>query len=367
MPKSTRSPWSTDIRWVREALISPSFLKWFLLSTLLLASTAQADRDQREKWTLNLYVENDLFSETDQDYTSGIRLTWVSPDISNYVDSEAMPGWVRRINRGLTFFHGSHKGLKRNVIVSIGQQIYTPQDLNQTMLIDDDRPYAGWLFMGFGFQTRTPEQLDTLELRIGVVGPAAFGREAQDFIHDLRGFDKFLGWDNQLRNEPGFVAVWEHKWKRTRGVTGSRFDMDAIGHAGLALGNVRSHLNTGAEFRAGWSIPDDFGTSAIRPGGENSTPDSVWDPRFTGNRKWGLHTFVSFDLRLVGQDIFLDGNTFKKSHEVTRESVVADVAIGISYIYGGARLSYAHIFRTREFSQQDHSHSYGSMAFSYTF
>ena len=87
----------------------------------------------------------------------------------------------------------------------------------------------------------------------------------------------------------------------------------------------------------------------------------------TGNRKWGLHTFVSFDLRLVGQDIFLDGNTFKKSHEVTRESVVADVAIGISYIYGGARLSYAHIFRTREFSQQDHSHSYGSMAFSYTF
>ena len=281
-------------RWVSPLLFLSLFLSW----------TVRADRDQREEWTLNLYLENDLFSETDQDYTSGIQLSWVSPDISDYVESEELPAWVRRLNQSLTFFHQSHEGLKRNVTMTFGQQIYTPEDLNETNLIEDGRPYAAWLFLGLGYQTRAEDQLDTLEVQLGIVGPGAYGQEAQDFIHDLRGFEKFKGWDNQLRNEPG---------------------------------------------------------------GQNSTPDSTWDPRFIGEKKWGLHAFASFDIRLVGYDIFLDGNSFKNSHSVTKESVVADAAVGIAYIVGGGRLSYAQIFRTKEFSGQDSSHSYGSLSFSYTF
>lgn len=323
--------------------------------------------DQRDEWTLNLYIENDLFSETDQDYTSGIRLSWVSPDIEDYFDEETLPGWVTRMNRRLTFFHDRHEGLQRNLIISAAQQIYTPQDEFEAELIEDDRPYAGWLYLGLGYQTRSDSQLDTLEVQLGVVGPAALGQEAQDFIHDLRGFSKFQGWDNQLRNEPGFVAVWEHKRKRGWMNDNSRFGGDMIGHAGFALGNIRTHVNAGAEFRLGWAVPDDFGTSAIRPGGENSTPNSVWNPVIAVDRNWGLHAFVSFDVRVVAQDIFLDGNTFKNSHSVDKEIVVADAAVGVSFLYRGVKLSYAHIFRSREFEQQDNSHSYGSLAVSYTF
>ena len=214
---------------------------------------------------------------------------------------------------------------------------------------------------------RAEDQLDTLEVHLGLLGPGACGQEAQDFIHDLRGFEKFKGWDNQLRNEPGIVATWEHKQKWTRVNPEMQFGYDAITHTGLSLGNVSTHLNAGAEVRIGWALPDDFGTSAIRPGGQNSTPDSTWDPRFIGEKKWGLHAFASFDIRLVGYDIFLDGNSFKNSHSVTKESVVADAALGIAYIVGGGRLSYAQIFRTKEFSGQDSSHSYGSLSFSYTF
>ena len=325
---------------------------------------SHAERDQREQWTLNLYVENDLFSETDQDYTSGLRMSFVSPDVTDYIEND-LPEWLKKVNHRLTFFHKNHEGLRRNVMVSLGQQIYTPEDLNETKLIEDDRPYAAWLFMGFGYQTRSEDQLDTLELRLGIVGPAALGKQSQDFIHDLRGFDKFQGWDNQLRNEPGFTAVWEHKrkWTWHQG----ELDLDAISHSGIALGNVRSHLNAGAEFRVGWAIPDDFGTSAIRPGGENSTPDSVWDPRISSGRRWGFHFFAAFDLRLVGQDIFLDGNTFKNSHDIAKKSFVSDASVGFSFIYGGGRISYAQVFRSREFSGQDSAHSYGSLAFSYTF
>jgi lipid A 3-O-deacylase len=338
------------------------------LFSLLAISPVYADRNQTEHWTLNLYVENDLFSETDQDYTSGIRASWVSPDLQDYLDDPSLPGWIRKINRRLTFFHKTRKGLKRNVTFSIGQTIYTPEDWTRTDPIPDDRPYAGWLFASMGYQTRNDDQLDTLETRFGVVGPAAHGKEGQDFIHDLRGFEKFEGWHNQLRNEPGVVFLWEHKRKYKHLYNpNSRFGFDLIGHSGISLGNVRTYLNAGAELRLGWAIPDDFGTSALRPGGDNSTPDVIWDPRVTADRSWGAHVFVSFDTRVVGRDIFLDGNTFKESASVDKETVVGDAAVGFSFIYRGAKFSYAHIFRTREFSEQDDSHSYGSLAFSYTF
>ena len=365
------------IRWASCPL---AFCCLILAGQVVAAPTVPA-----RTWTLNLFLENDLFSETDQNYTSGIRLSWVSPDIADYVETDQLPGWVKRINRRLRFFHRIHQRgdsltaseaapetapatmsneLERNVTLSLGQVLYTPTDPTRTDLIEDDRPYGGWLFLGLGYQTRSNRQLDTLEVRLGVVGPAARGKEAQDLAHDLLGFDEFQGWDNQLRNEPGVVAVWEHKRKRRRTNPNTRFGMDMIAHGGLALGNVRAHLNMGAEFRLGWALPDDFGTSAIRPGGDNSTPNAAW--HLTRERKWGLHVFAGFDVRLVGRDIFLDGNTFKKSHSVTRETFVVDAAVGLSAIYGGVKISYAHIFRSREFARQDHSHAYGSLAFSMT-
>ncbi len=334
----------------------------------MLPTFALADRDQTEQWTMNLYVENDLFSETDQDYTSGLRIAWVSPDLSNYLDDPILPSWLRYVNERLTFFHETRDGLQRNVTFSIGQTIYTPKDLAQRTLIPDDRPYAGWLFTSVGYQTRKDDQLDTLEVRLGMIGPAAKGEKTQDFIHEVRGFEKFQGWDNQLHNEPGLIFLWEHKRKYKHLYNdNSRFGYDLIGHSGVALGNVRTYINAGGEFRLGWAIPEDFGTSAVRPGGDNSTPSATWDPRLTTRKKWGGHLFISFDGRLIARDIFLDGNTFRDSHSVDKKSFVADAAVGFSFIYGGAKVSYAQIFRSREFSLQKDAHSYGSLAFSYTF
>jgi hypothetical protein len=297
-----------------------------------------------------------------------MRASWVSPDLHDYLEDPALPGWMQSINERLTFFHEARTGLERNVTFSLGQTLFTPQDLTREDIIEDDRPYAGWLFVSMGYQTRKNRQLDTLEASFGVVGPAALGEELQNVMHDLRGFDRFEGWDNQLANEPGLLFVWEHKRKLSYEYhENSRFGLDLIGHAGIALGNVHSYLNTGAELRLGWAIPNDFGTAALRPGGDNSTPAATWDPRIAADRKWGLHFFLSFDSRLVGRNIFLDGNTFRGSHRVDKKLAVTDGAAGVSFIYGGVKISYAQIFRSKEFTQQNSSNSYGSLAVSYTF
>ena len=61
--------------------------------------------DERFCSTINLYLENDLFGETDQHYTNGIRFSCVSQDLSSYLKDPDLPDWVREANHRLRFFH----------------------------------------------------------------------------------------------------------------------------------------------------------------------------------------------------------------------------------------------------------------------
>ncbi len=343
------------------------FVVWFALFFSLLLS-ALAARAAEDPWTFNLYFENDLFGETDQNYTNGIRLSWVSPDTDSYVQDDIFPSWVRAVNRKLRFFNHVDAQLEHNLVISFGQLMYTPSNTEATALVRDERPYAGYLYTTFAYHTRSANQLDTLELSLGIVGPAAQGEEAQDFIHDLRGFKKYNGWDNQLRNEPGLTFLYEHKRRLfSAPLWSTGLEHDFIGHAGVSLGNVATYANVGGEYRIGWILPNDFGTSAVRPGGDNSAPGRGDLRRREGASFWhGLHAFVSADGRLVAHDIFLDGNTFRSSHSVSKEKAVADFSAGLSFLAGRWKTSFAWVFRTREFEKQPHHHNYGSLSLSYS-
>ena len=127
--------------------------------------------------------------------------------------------------------------------------------------------------------------------------------------------------------------IYERKWRPFASSNTHEFSYDVITHAGGALGNVFVYANAGAEVRAGWNLPGDFGTSYIRPGGNSNTPTTVHDPRVGHTRPYGLYVFAAVTGRLVGRDIFLDGNTFTDSHDVDKKAAVGD------FIVGGRRLS----------------------------
>ena len=259
-------------------------------------------------------------------------------------------------------------GLQRNIAFSIGQNMFTPADIERRDLITNDRPYAGWLYVSAAFHNKDYRHLDTVELQAGVVGPLSLAEEAQDLVHELRGIDKANGWDNQLENEPGIAIIYEHK---NRIITPQKFaglGFDAITHAGGALGNVFTYANAGLEMRFGWNLPTDFGTSMIRPGGDTNAPADTKDPRYreTGHG-FSLHAFGAATGRLVFRDIFLDGNTFTDSHSVDKEFLVGDFILGASLIIDSVKLSYAQVLRTREFEGQDSGHNFGSISISYTY
>ena len=350
----------------------PRFTALFLLLALAIPGIAGARTgvnhdDVPHPWTLNVYFENDLFGETDQNYTNGVRMSWVSPDTESLANEPLFPHWLQDVNQQLRFFNRLDDALEHNVVLSLGQLMYTPTSTERYELVEDGRPYAAYLYGGIAYHTRSDGQLDIVELNIGMVGPAALGHETQDFIHDLRGFEKYNGWDNQLRNELGLQLIVEHKERIFQGKVVGTVSHDFIAHGGANLGNVATYLNVGGEYRIGWQLPDDFGTSAVRTGGDNATPGRHDYRRLSPNALiHGLHAFFSMDGRLVARDIFLDGNTFRDSHSVDKESAVADFSFGVSFLTGGWKVSFAHVFRTREFKQQPHHHKYGSLSLSYS-
>ena len=324
-----------------------------------------------QPWSANFFLENDLFANTDLNYTNGIRFSTISPDLESFQDPNGQKyPWVEKLNNMLEFVHPSPSNpaddpVRHNMVISFGQLMFTPTDRMRTTVDPTDRPYAGYLYLGLGYHARTSNTLHSTEFNFGVVGPAALARQSQNLVHRVLGVDQFKGWDNQIDNEAAFQLIFERKHKNkiinTNWFDGLQFD--TITHWGASLGNVGSYLNAGAELRMGWDLPDDFGTSTLRPGGDNNTPGNMQ----RSDSPFRLHGFLASDARLVGNNIFLDGNTFHNSHSVQRRPLVADIAIGVAGTYKKLRFSYAHIYRTREFKQQLRAQFFGSFSLSYRY
>lgn len=308
----------------------------------------------------NFYYENDLFVGSDNNYTNGMKLSWVSSNLRDYVSDPCLPPWVRQLNRISEVLKPGGYDM-RNMVVTLGQAMYTPTDLHRRDLIQEDRPYAGWLYLGLAYNARNAHQMDSTEIDVGVVGPASLAEQAQDFVHRVRGFERFQGWGNQLHNELGIQIVRERKNKVFVSANRAGPQFDLITHYGASLGNVKTYLNGGVELRFG-HLPDDFGTASIRPAADSNAPlENNQVRRLNSN---GMHVFLALDARAVARDIFLDGNTFGSSHSVPKKHLVGDAALGLSWQWPGGKVSYAQYIRSKEFEGQPRRHGYGSLTLS---
>ena len=192
----------------------------------------------------SLYFENDLFTDTDQHYTNGTKIGWVSPDLEAFAQTY-FPRFTEFIADKIPYL--TNDELSKNVAFSLGQNMYTPENIVTTELVENDRPYAAWLYLGSGFHLKDETFQNTFEIQLGMVGPSALGKEIQDFVHDRR----------VRLNQDNIGKGWE---------------MDAIANGSAVLGNVSTYVNLGIEGRLGYNLPLDFGTTHIRPGGETNIP-----------------------------------------------------------------------------------------------
>lgn len=342
-------------------------LRLTLLASLALPCLALAqlapDIHPTHFGALTFYFENDAFASTDRDYTNGTRISWTSPSLKRFSD-DSNAGRIAGVFDDAPWTGDS--SYDRNVAISIGQSMFTPIDVRNPNLVANERPYAAWLYVGLGLVWKTPTVKNTLIFNIGVVGPWAMGEEAQRLVHQALDQNYPQGWNNQLRNEVGINLSYERKWRIRDRNDSHGLDWDFLPYVGATLGNVYTHATLGSEVRLGWNLPDDFGTGAISDSATTSTPvegsaAKPWAHRF------GFHFFGRAEGRAVGRNIFLDGNTFRDSHSVDKNPFVADLSLGFAMNWRNSKLSYAYIYRTREFQGQPEGQLFGAITLSIFF
>lgn len=306
-----------------------------------------------EGGTFSLTFENDLFGDSDQNYTNGVRISYVTP-------RNDLPLVARFARRNLGWLTDAEDWYGT---FALGQNMYTPEDLSRVPPDPDDRPYAGFLYASFGIAADRGDRLDTIALDLGVVGPASQADWAQTRVHDAFGFDEPRGWDYQLENEPGVRLLYERKYRFGYDFNLPVIDLavDAAPHFGLALGNVDTSAAAGLTLRVGDKLRDNYGPPRVRP--------ALAGPGFyEEDSGFGWYLFAGAEGRVVGRNIFLEGNTFRDGGpDVDPNRLVADLQAGVALQFGGYELSYTHVFRSPEFEGDDGFSDFGSLTVSAKF
>jgi lipid A 3-O-deacylase len=325
-----------------------------LAALAALTATGRAGEGQGPVFTVTL--ENDLFVNTDRHYTQGLKFTYMLGDDQV---QDFPTNWLGRFpSFGFEPTH-TKSGM------SVGQSIFTPSDTSITALIPNDRPYAGWLYLGMILQRRGTNEflsryvgnhslVENLEVSLGVVGPWALGGEAQTWVHEIRSFDLPQGWHNQLRNEPAVQIRYTRLWVYRTPRSWEPLSVDFIPHYGANLGTVHVFGNVGATLRIGLNVPRDFGTTTI------DAP--TIEAGVEGRSKWGFYGFAGLDGRAVAWNTFLDGNIFRSSHHVDKENLVGDFKIGAALVLKRVELGYTYVMRSKEYSVQQQRDAFGSLS-----
>ena len=321
--------------------------KAILLSSVLLALTNVSANDWQIK-NINFHMENDADFRTDEAYTYGADLSVLFLiDDASYIH--------------IPFT--DYKSKNNYISFSYAQQIYTPEDIESSILIEDDRPYAGYMYLQSGLHQASKNNLKSLILQMGFIGPSTGMQNVQDAIHSLIGSPKPQGWEHQLSDEFTFQINFSDKYYMPMS---DIFGLEAslVPEYGFDLGNVSTRVYSSALYRFGWDIPKDYGSYAID---NNSYSKIALDPNQAYKDQWGFSFNFLLRANLIAQNIFLDGNTNVKSHSVEKNNFTMNGAYGFSVTYGHWGFDYLHTHTSKEFKLQDSPNSYGSFLFSYNY
>lgn len=343
--------------------ISRLFAGCLIASSLFAPGLGTTAARAADNSTFGVIIENDVFFEADHDYTNGLQFSWVTS-----AGIETVGGVASFLTPHLPLScRESGPTCHVRASYTLGQNMYTPRDIALPNPPLNDRPYAGWLYGSAGFAASAKLRddltvIDRIQLQIGIVGPSALGEQVQTYVHRVIGATKPLGWSYQIKDEAGVVLTHERSWRYNIDETlPLGLQLNVTPHVGFALGNVSTYMNGGGTVALGWNLGAFSGPPRIEP----STPGSSYFEPTGGDVSFYL--FASADGRIVGRNIFLDGNTWTESRHVEKEILVIDSQIGWAVAVDTVRIAFSHVFRTREFKSQSDPDEYGSVNVTFAF
>jgi lipid A 3-O-deacylase len=286
----------------------------YLLMSLLIACSVQAGQ-------YSLYLENDVFYKTDRYYSHGTELSYTTDDLYEY---------------------------------SLGQCMYTPNDKEALTPPPGDRPYAGWLYVGYGKIIPKNRWEHFIKLDAGIVGPHSYAEQTQTFIHEMIGNEVPKGWDSQIPDTFAFTllenssyAIFDNKY------------FNIYPYVELAGGNLMSYAGGGIKMVAGYNVERDM--------------HNQMSIKAVNQKVFKCFGFVGIKERYVFNNMLLTGDDFitgryDYEYGVEIEPLVQDIELGICLQYQRFQIQFTENIRSAEYKDQyDDPKEFGSVKVSYSF
>jgi hypothetical protein len=282
-----------------------------------------------------LKLENDIVGGSDQNYTHGTFFF-------NSVDADKASKTLRKVAEtipSVRLFSTDPENITR-IRTKFGQEMHTPDDLREEEIIENDNPYAGYLFGELSRVNATKNFKLESGVAVGLVGPHAYAGEVQTFVHkDLDMGADPQGWKHQLKDEPtlNLHYIRAKKWEQNE-------YLDLISKVQFRLGTVHTDLLYSNGLQCGYNPPNFDGS--------HSADISAYG-------------FGNINLNLVGRNMFYDGNLFRSSpHSVSSRHFVGQFETGVGVSYEGYSAKFRYIISSKQFEEQQNDfHSYGGITF----
>jgi hypothetical protein len=262
--------------------------------------------------------------------------------------------------QGLTV--AANSSLENKVLgFEIGQKLYTPQSADVPSPMYVDRPFAGYLYIGSTLNLLYKNEGNlNLEAQAGVVGPAALGRQTQQFIHSTFGIYQPHGWQYQIDNN----AVLNLSAQYNKLIARNSFaDVSLTSYANL--GNGLSGAGLGPMLRLG-NFNQLFNSVSTQSTAIKNSAEKLLHP-------YELFFYYRPQINYVAYDATVQGGLFTSrspnSQEITAqiEPLVFSQQFGVAYSGKRIVVDLAAIFHTKDVKQMVQSHQWGAITILYRF
>jgi hypothetical protein len=327
-----------------------------LVFLLLSASPVAAQDNERETdvhrtnkpgpFSLSYHQENDgpwlnPFDGSDRYYTHGLSVAVTH-----------QPDWALKLARWLPF---GAETVRAGMGYLFARQMHTPENLSASEPIVDDRPYAGYGYLGVALHRASPHTLDQFELKLGAIGPITQADEMQAYAHEHWGGTAPEGWENQLDNQPTAQLSISRTW---RAEIGDPFRIEFLPKAGLRAGSVMQELRLGSSLRLGFNLPDDFGTPRF------GTPRDATARPSEGISLFGVAEATGV---AVADNRLISGESDAASPGEPVEPLVGELSFGggvvLRLLSWSIEARYFQVIVSPQFQGQESGHRYGSALF----
>jgi hypothetical protein len=249
---------------------------------------------------------------------------------------------------------------QQRIAFEMSQNIYTPLYDKLAVPLPTDRPYATILLGTVSLIQDTDTTRTALALGLGVIGPAALGRNVQNGFHDLIGQKEVVGWAAQLGNEPVIQLTADRTWRIPLGAIGP-LETDALPSATVGAGTFRIYAQAGGTVRIGQGLQSDFGAARIRPG-------LTGTDAYVQTQPFVWYVFAGVNGQAVAWDETLDGLPFATSRHVSRLPFVGEFQAGFTIMAWGIRFTAMQVVQSNEFrGQQNGTFQFSSGSISVKF